>query len=459
MSLVSWMLVITMYPVILIMYYGLKKEGNDTKKGIYYGVSINKEQEKDPTIIEIVNTYNRHMKLFLWSSMLFSIPVLLIPKFSISFLYWSIWFVYVCVVYFIPFGIANKKLKELKLKKGWCAKGDAVRYSEMKEAAGVRKVKWYHFLGPIVISITCVVWSILRPRDGQEALCIILAVSFAGMTLMFGALAFWMDKEKTAIVSSDSNVNVNYTRARKNMWKNFWVIFAWFNTLYTVGILFYQVQETEITGIFWLLIGLYILISIVLYAWVIKKSKALEMCYENKMDLRVEIEDDNHWIWGMFYYNTKDKHSMINKRVGLGTTVNLATPLGKGVVILGIVSILSIPALSIWLILDEFSPIRLEVAEGSVVATHVTEKYRVPLEEVKEAKLLTELPKIGRNYGTSMDTVKKGNYRLREESISCEVLLNPQNTMFIRLETEDEIYLFSGFDDAETRQVYEEMGK
>ncbi len=456
MSWIHWTLVVCMYPFILIMYFCLKKEGHDPKKRVYYGVSLSKEQAEDPAVTEIGNTYKKQMKQLLWISFLTSVPVLLIPPFSLAFCYWCFWFLFACFVFFIPFGIANKKLKELKVEKGWTTGEEQPRYTEIKEAAGIRKVKWYHFLGPVVISMACVVWAVLQPQDGREALLIIIAVTFAGMTLMFAGFAFWMDKEKTAIVSSDSNVNVNYARARKNMWKNFWVAFAWFNTLYTVGILFYQVIEAKSTGMFWLLLGLYVLFTVILLVWVIQKSKALEARYADKMDLKVE-GDDAHWLWGMLYCNPKDKHTMVNKRVGLGTTINFATPVGKGVAVFLIVTLLSMPVFGIWLILDEFTPIQLKVEENCVVAKHVTEKYRVPFEEVREAELLTELPNIGRNYGTSMDNIKKGNYRLRDESISCEALLNPQNGLFIRLETEDEIYLFSGFDDEETRQVYEAM--
>ena len=72
---------------------------------------------------------------------------------------------------------------------------------------------------------------------------------------------------------------------------------------------------------------------------------------------------------------------------------------------------------------------------------------------------MTQLPKMSRNHGNSLDNLLEGSYRVKGDSASCEVLLNPQNGIFIRVETEDEIYLLSGFDDAETRQVYEAMIK
>ena len=71
MSLGHWILVVSMYPVILIMYVCLKNEGHDSQKGIYYGVSIRKEHAKAPALMEIADTYKRQMKRFLALSLLY----------------------------------------------------------------------------------------------------------------------------------------------------------------------------------------------------------------------------------------------------------------------------------------------------------------------------------------------------------------------------------------------------
>lgn len=458
MDVISIILVVSMYPFILIMYFGLKSEGHEPRKGVYYGVSLDKEQAKAPEIQQITTEYNQLMKKFLWITLLMSIPMFFIPWFSINLTYWCVWMLVICVIFFIPFGIANKKLKELKHQKGWSTGEEQPSFTEIKEAGRIRKVKWYHFLLPVLISVGIFVWTLLRPDDGREALLVIMAGTFGSMTFMFWGLAVWMDKEKTGIVSTDSDVNVNYARARKNMWKNFWVFCAWLNVIYMGAMLFCLVQEEGLSVAFWLLTGLYTLATIVLFIWLMRKNTALEKCYEDKMDIKIQ-DDDSHWIWGMFYYNPKDKHSMVNKRVGLGTTVNLATALGKGTVILVVVALLSLPVMCVWVTLEEFTPIRLVVEENQVIARHLKENHNISLDTVVDAELLTELPKMSRNHGTSMDHLRKGSYRVKEEGVSCEVFCNPQNNLFIRVETEEEIYLFSGFDDEETRQVYETIIK
>lgn len=40
-------------------------------------------------------------------------------------------------------------------------------------------------------------------------------------------------------------------------------------------------------------------------------------------------DDENYWIWGSIYNNPNDPSFMVQKRFGVGWTINIATPLGK----------------------------------------------------------------------------------------------------------------------------------
>ena len=80
----------------------------------------------------------------------------------------------------------------------------------------------------------------------------------------------------------------------------------------------------------------------------------------------------------------------------------------------------------------------------------------IGLHSIDKVELLTELPKMSRNHGTSVMNLKKGSYKVKDAG-HCEVFLNPQNTVFIRLEAYGDTYYLGGFDDAETRAIYEEL--
>ena len=208
----------------------------------------------------------------------------------------------------------------------------------------------------------------------------------------------------------------------------------------------------------WISAG-YILFTIVLLIWVIRRKGRLDAAYFTESGT-VETDDDDCWIWGIFYCNPADKHAYVEKRVGIGTTMNFGTQKGRiaGVLLglLGGISILSLPVICVWVILLEFVPIKLAVEDDRLIARQISVDYNLPAGLIQEIALLEELPRLERVSGTSMDTLKKGNYRVAKEG-RCQVFLNPQNSIFIRLKVGETVYYLSGYDDAQTLAIYEEL--
>ena len=268
-----------------------------------------------------------------------------------------------------------------------------------------------------------------------------------------------MDRQSTQVVSMDSGVNINYARAKKNLWKNLWMACAWLNTAYLAGILLSFDKALCLTELFmWISAG-YILFTIVLLIWVIRRKGRLDAAYFTESGT-VETDDDDCWIWGIFYCNPADKHAYVEKRVGIGTTMNFGTQKGRiaGVLLglLGGISILSLPVICVWVSLLEFVPIKLAVEDDRLIARQISVDYNLPAGLIQEIALLEELPRLERVSGTSMDTLKKGNYRVAKEG-RCQVFLNPQNSIFIRLKVGETVYYLSGYDDAQTLAIYEEL--
>lgn len=447
-------LMVCVYPFVFIMYFLVKNDGMNKSNG-RFGVTLSKEQQKAPEVEQISAEYCKQMKYIFWVLMLTHIPIIFIPWFSIMITFWMIWVIASCFVFFIPFGIANVRLKELKLRKGWKEKQEQPVYVEMKDAGRLRRVKWYHFLPQSILSLGIFAAGMAIYGETNLAVMPILIGSFTGTTLLFGIMAVWMDKQKTQIISMDSDVNVNYGRAKKNLWKNFWVICSWINVVYTVSMFWALDSNGRLSNMFWAGIILYSVITVMLLFWLFKKKNALDIRYQDKMDMAL-IDNDDNWLWGMIYYNPKDKHSMVEKRVGIGTTINVATPVGKGFMIFIGGMLLLVPILCIWLILTDFTPIHLRIENNQLVAGHLKDDYVILLPGIEEVELLTELPKMSRNHGTGMDTLKKGSFRVSEEG-SCQVFLNPQNGVFLKLEAYGKTYYLSGYDDEETMRVYEEL--
>jgi len=304
------------------------------------------------------------------------------------------------------------------------------------------------------MSVILVVW-VLTGDFGHRAQPLgIMMMTFAGISLLFWGMSVWQDRQKTQIISSDSDVNVNYSRAKKNLYKNFWVWCSWVNVAYMVWMLFCVDEWGAFTGMLWWATGAYIVATIILAVWLVKKKVALDKKCDAKRD-RMPCEDnDDYWIWGMMYYNPKDKHSMVEKRVGVGTTINMATAGGKAMVALLVLTLLSLPIISIWVIMLEFTPIQLLADNQRIVAEHLREECVISMPAIEKAELLEELPKMSRNSGTAMENLRKGSWSVREEG-NCTVFLDPRNEVFLYIETPSTRYYLSGYNDEETKAVYE----
>ena len=444
-------LIVCLYPFVLFMYVFLKMDATP-KKNMYYGVTLTKEQQQTPQVQRIQKAYNRQMRIGLWILMLLPIPLIFIPWFSIFMIGYMVWLLASVLAFFIPFGWANTKLKALKVELGWKEEAEQPVYTELKDAGSVRRVKWYHFLPQALISVALLVWVIMVP---QEDVTNIMVWTFSGVTFLFWGAAVWMDRQKTQIISRNSDVNVNYARAKKKLWKDLWVMCAWTNVIYLLCMFVAMNKRDGLGSFFWLATILYTIGTLVFFCRMLSKKNQVDATYRSRMDVLPQ-DDDDKWIFGMIYYNPKDKHSMVEKRVGMGTTTNMATPVGKALFVFLAVSLLAVPVLCIWLVLTEFTPINLEIREDQVVASHLKDDYVIPLHSIRKVELLSELPKMSRNYGTSIENLKKGHFRAGEEADSS-VFLNPQNEVFLRIETSTDIYYFSGCDDAQTREVFERI--
>lgn len=443
---------VTMYPILFLMYFLLRNAGGVDKPYIY-GATLKKEYRTEQEVVKIVEEYKQKMKRA--TIILGIIPILsfFISYMSINMSFWMIWILIVCFFPMYYGAKANIQVQELKRKRGWYENYDT-SYVELKVASVPRKVTLKTFFLPIICSVipTIIAFMVFRGHGYQVYPWIV--ATFGACTLLFYATGIWTDRQKIMVISTDSDVNVNYARAKKNVWKRFWVWCSWMNTVFTwfiLAMLFLRDRFTLMLIVGSLLYGVLIIVfSIVL----MKKLNLIEETYQDKRDIIDAAEDDRNWLFGMMYYNKKDKHYMTQTRFGMGTTVNLAHTGGLITEIIGIVSLLSIPIICVWLIMLEFTPLEVRVENEAIICEQLRVEYEIPLTEIIEYEVVTELPAFVKVSGNGMDNQLSGTFEVYREGM-FELFLNPQNTLFIRIVTEEQEYYIGGADDEMTRDVIE----
>jgi len=116
--------------------------------------------------------------------------------------------------------------------------------------------------------------------------------------------------------------------------------------------------------------------------------------------------------------------------------MNFAHPAGKAMAVFTILVLLSMPALGIWLMVDELSPIRYEITEEQLIIR----QYTIDLDTITDVQVLETLPTASRTWGTGLPNLLKGSFVVDGYG-SCTLCLDPTDPPFLLIDTTHETYI------------------
>lgn len=126
-------------------------------------------------------------------------------------------------------------------------------------------------------------------------------------------------------------------------------------------------------------------VFIILYALYVDfdtRSKQYEYTTANPEFSSANFDEDDYWLLGMVYYNPNDNRLMIPDRVGTNTTVNTAKPAGMILMAVSALLIAACPFIGGYFYYAEKVPMALEFTDTAIIATHMSEEYRIPTAEI-----------------------------------------------------------------------------
>lgn len=201
-----------------------------------------------------------------------------------------------------------------------------------------------------------------------------------------------------------------------------------------------------------------LLVCLSFFPYVRANKKIRELKEENHYmnDAGNLTEIDHQWKYGIFYHNPQDQRLLAEKKVGVGTCINHARPMGKFLTGLAGAAIAAMFVLGIYLIKIQSTPLTLSFEDGTLEAGQIRTNYSMDVDMMQMALLLDELPSSKRIIGTGMDNVMRGVYNV-DGIGNCKVNLKPQNQTFILIYGEDGCYIFSADKDEETKAIFKEL--
>ncbi|MCR4762274.1 MAG: DUF5808 domain-containing protein [Lachnospiraceae bacterium] len=378
-----------------------------------------------------------------------------------------IWTVFIFAAIFaetVPFIMGHRDLMAVKRRLG-IASGKGISFADLKAAGSVHALKPGRVLVPNLLGLAVVVFALLVDLGVINMDTVTAKGSFLGTIMvttywLTGVLitffAYLMGNMKNTVISTDSDINANYNRAKKKNLADLNVLFLWLNTILIFAVyLLFMMGCSEMMLMF--SIGIYIAIMMIYMALFVRGNSRIEARYIKELSL--VSDDDEYWIGGLIYYNPTDTRAMVEKRAGIGTTVNYGHPLGKVSAVFMVLILAATALLLIWLGMLDVVPVSLRLEDDKLICHQLRDEYVIVLDDIVSAELDDELSehKIYRTFGVGMGNLLKGDFTVDGKS-GCKFFMNPAGKAYIRIETADgKCYYISGETAEDTNDIYKEL--
>ena len=453
---VNIILFVSLYMIHPILYFVMRHEGKK-KEDMLFGIKIDSEQGKDERVEKIQKSFYKEMN---WYGLILGIlpfAVFFTKYFSILYTVLIVWFIADMILMEIPYIHANKNLKRLKREAGWSFKEAQMTYIDMEAAKIQEKLigKAWLVLSCVISTVPFIYYVWLFMEKKTEAAQLISVLSVAVTTYVLVMMAYLIQRRRGTARSTDSKLNQAISRMKKYHWAKAMNTVAFMNALFTVYMAYVLYGGINNMLVFLVITCSYALLTVfaLLYAAVVASN--VEKKYLLDANIVNSVDDDDYWIYGMFYYNKKDTSVLVDKRVGTGFTFNMAKKSSQ--IFMGFIAlmILALPLSAVWIIADEFVPIQCYVEENQVISRQYKEEYSIKIEDIKSVEMITERPRLRKINGSSLDDLMKGSFESSEYG-KMKVCIRPENEYFLLIKT-DNIYLLADQEDEDTKAIYEQL--
>lgn len=447
-------LAVCFLPIVLILYFTLRNEGKP-KNNLILSTTLPKEAWEDERVLAITGRFYKGLNLACLIILLLYLPAFFIPYFSIQLTYVFVWLIAAMVVPYIPYCKGVQKMRTLKKEHWYHPELKQVQVADTSASFDVENnYSFVTFLLPLIVSLIPLLYPLAVPSDFSPLPLFIICGSNAVSIALFYLCYKYMFRNKSDHINTNADLSANLTRVRKYYWGKFWLIISWFCALFSFSALF-----INSLALFYMIATMVLCLSLIVVVIIIEfRIRSIQQKLNQTQPSEILVDEDDFWPYGVFYYNKNDSSNMVNNRIGMGTTMNMAKPSGQWLMGLSLVLILAMPFLGVWMMTEEFSEVRLEMTDTKLIATHAASSYEVDLDDIYAAELLDDLPKCSRNWGTSIDHLLKGNFSVSGIDAHCTLCVDTRAEVFLLVRTTDgKYYLFASEDEDKTEKMYESL--
>ncbi|WP_054026593.1 DUF5808 domain-containing protein [Bacillus sp. FJAT-28004] len=425
---------------------------------ILFGVTFPAHAFEDTEIKQLQDEYKKSYLVYAGITLITLVPFLLLGRyFSLGFTYMLLWFVAFIYTSKLPFNKIHHKATTLKRDKQWYVGEKRViridtKVTQLKKA---QLVSPYWFLIPALLSVVPIIVALLN----SDVLLKMTGIASLAMTAILFVIYSAFDKMKTKVYSENHDINAAINHAARRYWSTLWPSLAVFESINAFVAYMILTQGSSLSFTQWMIgIVMVSLLPLCSIYYVHNKIRSVEESLAETDGQSIVTDDDGYWINGSTYYNPDDQTIMVPKRVGIGTTVNLATRGGKWIQYGGIVLalVIVIPLTAFIVQSDNTAPSLTIKDDGIVSIDYPLYDYSFNLSDVKGITLEEVLPSGFRTNGTATAEYARGNFSL-EKLGAAKLYVFKNSPPYITIQLNGLTVIFNDKDPGKTKALFDEL--
>lgn len=256
------------------------------------------------------------------------------------------------------------KTKQLKQQNQWVENLKAMKVTDLSVRKQDEMLPWYVYLLPIFSTIGLLIYTLMNydllpdqipthwgPSGEADAFTAKTPISAMQLSLLLLAMQLMFLGIHTATKKSGIKLSATALESSRNRQLSLRKYSSWLLYIILLGVTmlmsYFQLMtiHPEIgEGSVKILIPfgflLLVLAGTLIFAIKVGRSdKEMESIIEAQI---MDLDEDKYWKGGMFYFNKNDPSIFVEKRFGVGWTLNLANPIGYVIVFVPLIVILLI---------------------------------------------------------------------------------------------------------------------
>lgn len=416
------------------------------KQNIILNLTLPKDAQKDSRVLEITGQFKRAILLVNLAALAFGIPLIFIPLPSILLILFSVWAVVAILVNNRILFTFNRRLAALKKQNQWFV-GNTHTITidvEVSRAKNTMPVSRLWFLPSLAASLALLAFGLVA----QETL--IPGIIALGGNLLFLALYSVSSRERARAYCEETEINMACHKLSIRLWTLCWVTLAGVQTLLMIGLSLFL----DSPALFLSIMGLGVSLNIAIIILTHRKVRTSQNLLLEGAKTPIYVDEDYYWQ-GSFYNNPNDSRTMVEKRIGYGQTINIATKKGK-IAYYGL--IIGLPALLLAMFLTfvsfDTAEFDLTIADNQVYIHAPMYKYDFSVSEIRSVTTIDNLPHGTRTNGAATSKYNLGNFRLNSYGASKMYVYKDQQA-YVVVELPDLYVFITGKTPERTQEIYE----